>query len=184
VPTATPLPIFDLVLRGATLIDGTGAPPQPDTAVAIRDGRIAWTGRSADLVAAPGTPERELAGATVLPGIINAHAHTYELAVDELRAWTHAGVTTLRDLGGPRDVILQRGNELAASDDPLLPRLLVAGPILTVPGGYPISIDGPDDRSLAVSDAQAAVEQTNRLLDQGAAVIKIAVSGRSDVAWP
>ncbi len=172
------------MLRGATLIDGTGAPPLPDAAIAIRSGRIEWAGPAADLVFAPETPVRDLHGATVLPGFVNAHAHTSDLDIDELRAWTRAGVTTLRDLGGPRDAILLRGAELASRDDPTLPRLLVAGPIITVPGGHPIPVYGPSDRALAVNDAQDAVAQTNDLLDDGAMVIKVAVSGRSDVTWP
>lgn len=98
-PTATPLPRYDLVLTGATLIDGTGTPPVPDATVAILDGRIAAVG--ATLAYRADTPVRDLAGATLMPGFINAHAHTAGLDDEELRAWTRAGITTVRDLGGP-----------------------------------------------------------------------------------
>jgi imidazolonepropionase-like amidohydrolase len=183
-PSATPAPTYDLVLVGGTLLDGTGAPPLPEAAIAIRDGRIAAVGPAANVSFAPGTPTRDLRGQTVMPGFVNAHAHTDGLATDELKQWTRAGVTTVRDLGGPRDAMLARRAEVTASGDPALPRLLVAGPIITVPGGHPIAVYGPSDESLAVAGPEDAREQVNALIDGGANVIKIAVSGRTDVNWP
>src|SRR6185369_6214830 len=61
-----------LELRGATLIDGTGAPPLTEATVRIKDGRIAavWRG----VAPAPTTPADrvlDVGGKTVLPGLID-----------------------------------------------------------------------------------------------------------------
>jgi imidazolonepropionase-like amidohydrolase len=178
------LPSYDLVLRGGTLIDGSGGPPVPDAAIAIRDGRIAALGSAATLVFATETEVRELPGATFLPGFVNAHVHTSELNDDQLRRWTAAGVTTVRDLSGPLDLLAARRDTLAASADAAMPRLLIAGPMVTVPGGHPLPIYGPSDRVLAVRGAEDAAAQTAWLIDAGVDVIKIAVSGRTDTNWP
>jgi imidazolonepropionase-like amidohydrolase len=183
-PTATPAPRYDLILVNATLIDGTGRPALPGVDVAIRDGRIAAVGLAGELSFACDTPTRDLGGRALLPGFVNAHAHTDELALDELKGWVRAGITTIRDLGGPREAMLARGAEVAARGDPALPRLLVAGPIITVPGGHPIPIYGLSDEVLAVEGPEDAREKVDALIDGGAGVIKIAVSGRTDVAWP
>lgn len=74
--TIKPTPVaYDLVLRGARVID----PVQGLNAVldvGVRGGVIAGLGPA--LEAAPGTPERDLRGATVCPGLIDLHGHWYE----------------------------------------------------------------------------------------------------------
>jgi N-acyl-D-amino-acid deacylase len=61
---------FDLVIRGGTVIDGTGA--ERFTAdVAIKDGRIAEVGK----IEARGAREIDAAGALVTPGFIDIHTH-------------------------------------------------------------------------------------------------------------
>jgi imidazolonepropionase-like amidohydrolase len=181
-PSAAP-PRYDLVLRGGTLLDGTGGPPLPDAAIAILNGRIAAIGPASALTFAPETPVRELPG-TFLPGFVNAHVHTWELSDDQLRGWPRAGVTTVRDLSGPRDLLVARRDRLAASGDAAMPRLLVAGPMVTVPGGHPLPIYGESDRVLAVRGPEDAAAGIEELLDGGVDLIKIAVSGRTDTAWP
>src|SRR5881227_85206 len=61
---------FDLLIRGGTLVDGTGAPARPGD-VAIRDGRIAAVGT------VQGTAARVLDadGAVVAPGFVDIHTH-------------------------------------------------------------------------------------------------------------
>src|SRR5207302_1047332 len=61
---------FDLLIRGGTLVDGTGAPARRGD-VAIRDGRIAALGT------VTGTAERVLdaEGAAVAPGFVDIHTH-------------------------------------------------------------------------------------------------------------
>ncbi|HEY7761205.1 MAG TPA: amidohydrolase family protein [Burkholderiales bacterium] len=62
--------MFDLVIRGATVYDGSG---RPGTAadVAVRDGRIAQVGRVTE-----GTRKSvDAAGLALMPGIIDLHTH-------------------------------------------------------------------------------------------------------------
>ena len=60
---------------GATLIDGTGAPPVENGVVVVRDGRIAAAGRAASVSIPAGAMQVDLRGKTLLPGFVNAHGH-------------------------------------------------------------------------------------------------------------
>ncbi len=60
----------DLVIRGGTVIDGTGAPAQTAD-IAIHGGRIQVVGR----VSARGRREIDAAGALVTPGFVDIHTH-------------------------------------------------------------------------------------------------------------
>lgn len=95
-PTATPAASkapFDLVLRGATLIDGSGR----DGALgdlAIRDGRIAAIGQFDVPV---GSPVLHLSGLTVAPGFVDVHTHVDSDLVRQPGAenFLRMGVTTI-----------------------------------------------------------------------------------------
>ncbi len=64
------------LIRNGRLIDGTGAPPVPDAALLIRDGRIAYTGPAAGLPPLPpGRAEIDARGGTIMPGLVEAHFH-------------------------------------------------------------------------------------------------------------
>jgi N-acyl-D-amino-acid deacylase len=63
--------VFDTLLRGGTVADGTGsAPARAD--VGVRDGRIAAVG---DLTGAAAGTELDATGCYVLPGFIDTHVH-------------------------------------------------------------------------------------------------------------
>jgi imidazolonepropionase-like amidohydrolase len=184
-PSAVPDPRYDLVLIGGTLLDATGAPPFKNAAVAVQGDRIAQIGTSETLRYSDDTPVVDVRGATIMPGFINAHVHITGLADDDLRRWTRAGVTTIRDLAGPLADLTATRDRIRAANDPALPRLLVAGPIVTVDGGYPLAIHENALRveGLAVRDPQDARAIVTTLADGGADLIKLAVSGRTDVHW-
>ena len=73
-----------LILRGATYIDGAGAPPRGPVDIVIEDDRIVEI-RSVGFPMAPidesrrpqgATREIDLTGMYVLPGLVDMHAHT------------------------------------------------------------------------------------------------------------
>ena len=69
---------YDVVLRGGTVIDGTGAPSRLAD-VAIRDDRIAEVGT----VTGHGTTEIDVTGLMVTPGFIDMHSHSDEGRIDD-----------------------------------------------------------------------------------------------------
>ncbi len=82
----------DLVIRGGTVIDGTGAPERTGD-VAIRDGRIVEVGR----VSGRGRREMDVSGALVTPGFVDIHTHYDGQATwsSRMSPSSHHGVTTV-----------------------------------------------------------------------------------------
>jgi len=176
-PETRPTAVFEvksdevLTLVNGTLIDGTGADPLPDAALVIQEGRIAAVGPRADISLPDDASIIDVQGATILPGFINAHVH---LGFDEkkLEAWAQGGVTTVRDLGAyPSADLFSRRDALLM--DNRFARLVAAGPIVTVPEGYPMVPWGFE--GLPVTSPEDAASKSYGLLDDGADLIKIAV---------
>ena len=64
------------VIRNGQLFDGTGAPPIPDAALVIENGRIRFACPAAAAPAVPpGTPTIDARGGTIMPGLVEAHFH-------------------------------------------------------------------------------------------------------------
>src|SRR6185295_14218794 len=80
----------DLVIRGGTVVDGTGAAPVAAD-VAVTGGAIAAIGR----IEARGARELDAAGCLVTPGFIDIHSHSdFTLLVDPRAvSAVHQGVT-------------------------------------------------------------------------------------------
>ena len=158
-------------LVNGTLMDGTGAAPLRDAALIIQKGRIAAVGARAQVKIPDGAKIIDVQGATLLPGFINAHVHQ-GYSEQNLKAWAQGGVTTVRDLGAsPADDLFSRRDTLLK--DNLNARLVAAGPMMTVPDGYPMVPWGM--AGLIVASPQDAAVKVNQLLDSGADVIKIAL---------
>jgi imidazolonepropionase-like amidohydrolase len=144
-----------LALTNARLIDGAGGEPLEDAVIVIIDGRIAAAGPASEVAVPEAARVVDAAGGTVLPGLIDAHVHLSSALrrdPEAARVWLRAGVTTLADMGMP-DAPDTLRNELAKSGGPT-PRVLIAGPILTAPGGYPFV--GPLSSALEVESPAAA----------------------------
>ncbi|MFJ4220101.1 amidohydrolase family protein [Curtobacterium luteum] len=203
-------PRRDGVLRllGATLVDGTGARPVPDSEVELRDGEITYAGprRSAGTRAgtADGVTSVDLAGHHLLPGFVDAHVHLSMVptppeeqrarfpeehvleTAEVLRTTLHAGVTTARDLDGLtpgyRDAVT-RGTVDG-------PRLHLAIAMLSPTGGHadpslpngslPAWAVRPGMPAPGLVDTDEDVVRTVRtLVRTGADVIKVSTSGGS-----
>ncbi len=180
-PTATVLPAPLIAPTGdqvvalvnGTLIDGTGVAPLREAVVVIHQGRIAAVGTRAQVAlrVPDGAQVIDVQGATILPGFINAHVHQ-GYSEYNLKAWAQAGVTTVRDLGtSPSADVFARRDALLK--DNTNARLVAAGPMVTVPDGYPMVPWGA--KGLIVTSPEDAALKVNQLLDDGAGVIKIAL---------
>jgi len=87
-----------LVIRGVTVIDGTGALPQSDMTVVVENGRIAAVG-GADDVRIGGTARVvDGRGKYIIPGLWDMHVHLRDLG-GTLPLFVVNGVTTVRDMG-------------------------------------------------------------------------------------
>jgi len=86
---------FDVVLRGGTVVDGTGAPGYRAN-VAIKGKRIAAISRGK----LKGQKNMDVSGLVVAPGFIDMHAHIDPIErLPEARSMVSQGVTTA--IGGP-----------------------------------------------------------------------------------
>src|SRR6185312_17336560 len=63
------------VLKNVTVIDGTGAPAKPNSAIVMTDGKIAYVGPVSGLKAPAGAKVQDMSGKFVMPGIIDSHVH-------------------------------------------------------------------------------------------------------------
>ncbi len=80
-----------LVVRGGTLIDGTGKPPMENSAIVIEGARFKAVGKAGEVSISPGSEIIDATGKTVLPGFIDGHGH-WEDWFGEL--YLHLGITT------------------------------------------------------------------------------------------
>ena len=87
---------FDILIRNASIVDGTGA-PRFSGDIGIRGDRIARIG---DLSALRGEFEIDLAGRTAAPGFIDAHTHDDRIMLSgpDMAPKVSQGVTTV--IGG------------------------------------------------------------------------------------
>src|SRR5438552_2053348 len=83
---------YDLLIRGATVIDGTRA-PRFEADIGIRDGRIAHVGS----IAGDAKAEINAQGLVAAPGFIDAHTHDDRmmLSAPDMAPKVSQGVTTV-----------------------------------------------------------------------------------------
>ncbi len=178
------------ILRGGTLIDGTGVAPIPNAAIMIEQGIITAIGTAEDFgeTGWEGAQIFDVTGQTVMPGIIDCHQHldnrrgtgtfqeraAHPTAYSTARATRNAlldlqeGVTTVRDFKH----INQAHVKKAIEDGILLgPHVVEAGPPIIMTGGHGweggIQADGPD----------AIRHIARQLIKDGTDVIKCMASG-------
>ncbi len=151
-----------LAVVGATLIDGTGRDPIPDSAVLIDKGRIKQVGTRAQVNIPANATVIDAHGKTLLPGLWDMHAH-YE-QVEWGPIYLAAGVTTARDVGNEFEYITAVRNALRDGHG-IGPQLLLAG---IVDG------DGPFSLGIArVNSPEQAREWVDRYHAAGFQQIKI-----------
>jgi imidazolonepropionase-like amidohydrolase len=159
--------------------------------VLVRDGLIQWVGPHARAPReARAAEEIDPQGGTLTPGLIDAHVHLFSDAGPDFVAESRvtdaygaikaagnaarhlaAGVTTVRDLGGPGAVASDVARAIADGRIPG-PRVIASGTALTISGGhgwnsFARQVDGPDEVRRGVREQ----------LRSGARSIKIVATG-------
>lgn len=166
-----PLHAANLCIMNGTLIDGTGGPAVSDAVVVVQSGIITAAGRRGGVAIPKGIRRLDARGGYILPGFINAHVHN---AINEtnLNRWLSEGVTSVRDVGARQtDAALSFRDQIRF--DRRCARLVAAGPLVTVPGGYPIVPNGFP--ALAVTSTEDAREKIRELIDHGVDLIKLSL---------
>ncbi len=191
------------VLVGATLIDGTGSVPVPNAAVVIDGERVTAAGPRHAVTWPADAEVIDVAGRTVLPGLIDAHdhlaSHGYALAtrwgLDQPASTAHIrtvrvlagtlamGYTTVRDGGG-----LDAGFKLAIEQGLIPgPRLVLGLQIISPTGGIGDRVSPSGHTCCAVYDPLLPASVANgpdevrnvvrTVVRAGADVIKTATTG-------
>lgn len=150
-----------VAITGATLIDGYGGAPVPDSVVIVRGERITAAGPRTSLPIPPGADIFDARGLTLLPGLIDAHFHID--GDDALPAlFLSHGITTVRDPGQWIEAYTALQQKAT-----LLPRLFLTGPHLdSPPPAYPAD-------SIIVRDEEEAHLAVSRFVEDGASAIKV-----------
>ena len=168
-----------IAFRGATVIDGTGAPPKADMLVVVSDDRITElvpvTRESLARLPA-GAEVLSAEGQWILPGLIDAHVHAE--SEDDLQRMLRWGVTSVRLMAEDAAKAAQMAKASRTRMD--IPDLYPAAPIFTVEGGW--WADQPADANVnrfpaTPEDARAAVRQAAAL---GSLEIKLMLD---DMSW-
>lgn len=201
-PLPTPYtPLEPLAILGGTLIDGTGAERVEDAYVFIADGRIEGVGCCASEVSLPdGYAVIDASGLTVMPGLVDGHVHvtrtfvinddpgdlTVSLDENGMVPFLSAGFTTLRDVGTATVILRAVAFQFASLTARNLSATVIwAGPLITAPGGYPLSVPEYRAGGQAVESAEDAVALVDELADGGARIIKLGLDQGyyGDAGW-
>ncbi|HVS15086.1 MAG TPA: amidohydrolase family protein [Thermoanaerobaculia bacterium] len=163
----TPAGPADLVITGATLIDGTGAPPRPGTSISIRHGRVMAVASDRDYEPPEGATVLDAAGKYVIPGLTDLHVH-FGLGSDGPRQPDETervlarelfyGVTTILHLGGSDGSTesIRRLRERRSMGSLQAPFIYGTGGHLTLHGTHPVyTVFPPAVRSAADTLAAA-----------------------------
>ena len=201
-PPGTPPP--PRAFTGATLLDGTGAPPVPDAVVLVRGGKIECAGTRTACRVPEGVDVEDVKGTWITPGLIDAHVHfsqtgwadgrpdaldvrkthPYENTESLLRAhperffrsYVCSGVTSVFDVGGyPWTLTLPA----RAENDTFAPRVAAAGPLLSTLDHW---LNLPAERQfIHLKDAETATTGVAYLKAQGSSAVKLWYIVRPDL---
>jgi imidazolonepropionase-like amidohydrolase len=142
---ATESPV--VALTHVRVIDGAGAPAREDQTVVVDHGKIAAVGPAATTPAPAGAQVMDLAGYTVIPGLVGMHEHLFypggggvpmypEMAYTFPRLYLASGVTTARTAGSVEPYTDLNLKSLIDSAHMPGPKLYITGPYLEGKGAF------------------------------------------------
>lgn len=162
-----------IAIIGGTAYAGPALEPIPDAAVVLSGNAIEAVGPQGSTAVPPDAELVDAAGLALLPGFIDAHVH---IGFVEPHRVLDGGVTTVRDLAWPPELIYPLVRESAA-DDFRGPTVVAAGPMLTAPRGYPTRAPwAPPGTGLVITGPEEARAAVARLAGDGVAIIKVALN--------
>ncbi len=182
-------PAQKLALVGGMLLDGYEAPPIHHAAILIEGDKIVRVGPAASMTIPPDYTVVDTSGRTMMPGMIELHAHLVILGHGNYGTWfpwvdahgdsamltrvmevsakqlLNAGITSAVDLGAPLKESIDVRDRIARGEIPG-PRMSMSGPWLTrTPAVFPASYQ------IALT-TQLVASEVERLADAGVDVIK------------
>ena len=167
-----------LALENVLLFDGTGGPARAGQTILIRGNRIEAIGASGSLDIPSAAERLDLAGHSVMPGIVGLHDHMFyyqsapratQMQYSGPRLYLGAGVTTVRTTGSVApylDISLKGAIERGETPGP---RIVITAPYVISPG--------PDERlrdlgMYAIRDEEAARRYVRYWAAEGAEWVK------------
>jgi imidazolonepropionase-like amidohydrolase len=151
-----------VVLRRATVIDGTGGPPRKEFTLVMEDGRVRDIGPPARIITSPNATVVDVSGKFIVPGIINAHGHVGAGTAPQLRQYALYGVTTTTSMQTDPDEVVQVREAQKRGD-------LRGARVSTIKYRF-----APDPEVATAQQARAKVDET---VAAGADYIKLWVDG-------
>jgi len=179
------------VIEAGRLMDGTGAEPIDAARIVIEGERIREIGPASQVKVPSGDVEKiDFSDNMIVPGLLDGHVHLVfsalpttlpDILADDnprilLRAVHNAqlalrvGVTTVRDCGGRAHMTLKLRDAIA---DGILPgpRILAAGPAITITGGHCYFFQGE------VDSAEGMRQLARQLAKDGVDFFKVMSTG-------
>jgi imidazolonepropionase-like amidohydrolase len=174
-----------MAFEGARVIDGSGGPPVENAVLLIQDGRVAAVGARGAVTLPGGVVRVDVSGKTIMPAMINVHAHmgyeayttwgahnhTAENLFDHLRREAYYGVAAAASVGSsPTDMSLQFQRDQAAG------RFVPAARYLFMPGMAPPN-GGPDHILREATNELHVVNEVTTPEEAHAAIARMADQG-------
>jgi imidazolonepropionase-like amidohydrolase len=160
------------VIRGRALL-GADLRGVEDAVIVLRGADIVAAGPATDIDGQPRAETVDARGTTLVPGFIDAHVHIGLAAPREV---LRGGVTTVRDLGWPPNLIwdlVARSREAEFEG----PQVIAAGQMLTASEGYPLNARwAPPGTGRPVRSPAEADEAVAEQAESGAVIIKVALN--------
>lgn len=163
-------PEADVAIQNATVIDAVNGERTGQT-VLVQDGRIVAVQPAGEPFEA--TEVVDASGQYLIPGLWDFHVHlAYDQRFTEAMGdlFLHHGVTSIRDTGGPLELVLPAVEALRGTE--IAPRVFFAGPLLD---GEFVVYDGESNPLLGIGNPDPETARANiaRLAEAGVDFVKI-----------